>query len=387
MSTYRILVASYSSSIYTVEFSTSPPALRLVSSVEVGHHPSWITPHLSDPTTAFTGLEQADGKVAEVKYDEEGKGTVVGVLESGGADPCTLLAVGQELIIGNYSSGTVQSILLSSSSPYLPSKATHAPIQLQGTGPHPDRQLSSHPHQVYQPPSREEVLIPDLGADKTWRLVKRENGWSVAGAVAYQAGSGPRHVVVHEGTLYTVLELSNTLAVHSFPPLSASSQPTFITSHPTHIPAPAPSYASDTPKTPLSADAPPIMLAAEILLAPASPSFPTSHLYVSNRNDPSPGGDTIAIFALSPPSAPTRVGEVKTGLHHLRGMILFGPDERYLVAGGVNGGGVRVFERVDGGAGLREVARLPGLAEAQVGDAEGLVRAPTGFLVVHVNES
>jgi hypothetical protein len=51
-------------------------------------------------------------------------------------------------------------------------------------------------------------------------------------------------------------------------------------------------------------------------------------------------------------------------------MAFGGMDDRWLIAGGVNEGGVSVFERVDGGKGLRVVAE------------QKYVEAPTGFLWV-----
>jgi hypothetical protein len=42
-----------------------------------------------------------------------------------------------------------------------------------------------------------ELLVPDLGADRTCRLVKRLTDWEVEGAIEYPAGPSPRHIVVH----------------------------------------------------------------------------------------------------------------------------------------------------------------------------------------------
>lgn len=109
------------------------------------------------------------------------------------------------------------------------------------------------------------------------------------------------------------------------------------------------------------------MLAAEILIPPPNELFSTPYIYVSNRNDPSPEGDVIAIFSAADPEKLELVAEVRSGLKHLRGMLFGGPDLKYLIAGGVHGGGVKVFERIDGGKGLKEVASHS-------------LDAPTGFL-------
>lgn len=166
-----------------------------------------------------------------------------------------------------------------------------------------------------------------------------------------------------DGILYTALELSNELSAHTLPPLPSPSPPTLLKVLSTLTsPPPPPALAS--------------MKVAEILLSAASPEYPTRYLYVSNREDPSDAGDSIAIFSLYSPKDEGKEGkeggmqmvaEIRTGLHHVRGMRFGGPADRWLVAGGVNCGRVKVFERVEGGRGLREVARCA-------------VEAPTAFL-------
>jgi 6-phosphogluconolactonase (cycloisomerase 2 family) len=112
---------------------------------------------------------------------------------------------------------------LSTSPPYFPDDplcANDAPtlLQLEGTGPSTDRQSSSHPHHIVSVPGRAELLIPDLGADRTWRVVHdRQTATAQTGSftdkgnvvgtlilqgkVTYSPGSGPRHVVFHSPSL------------------------------------------------------------------------------------------------------------------------------------------------------------------------------------------
>ena len=110
--------------------------------------------------------------------------------------------------------------------------------------------------------------------------------------------------------------------------------------------------------------------AAEILIPPTTPQFPTPLIYVSNRNigpGKDPRGDTIAIFEhvvdseSCTSSQLNLVAQVFTGLDQIRGMQ-FGRVEdggvEFLVASGFAGsGGVVVFKRTDGGRNLVEVAR------------------------------
>ena len=84
-------------------------------------------------------------------------------------------------------------------------KFLQTPLQFFGTGPDPARQEKSHPHHVYlhkavNPPGQHEILVPDLGADKTWRLARSSSGlWERRGEIVYSEnpGGGPRHVAVH----------------------------------------------------------------------------------------------------------------------------------------------------------------------------------------------
>jgi hypothetical protein len=98
---YRILVASYTDVLTTLLFDPKGPTLKVTSEIKVGNNPSWLTVHPNDPTLVFTGLEVANGIVIALKFDENGNGTVVGQISSGGADPASLLATTDALIVGN----------------------------------------------------------------------------------------------------------------------------------------------------------------------------------------------------------------------------------------------------------------------------------------------
>ena len=100
------------------------------------------------------------------------------------------------------------------------------------------------------------------------------------------------------------------------------------------------------------------MAAAELLYA----SYPTPLLYASNRNltvDPTNIGDGDAITILSPSPELKAIGSVKTGLAQIRAMAFLGDNDQYILAAGLLGGGVKVYERVSEEQGfLKEVASL-----------------------------
>jgi hypothetical protein len=132
---------------------------------------------------------------------------------------------------------------------------------------------------------------------------------------------------------------------------------------------------------------------AEILISTPSEKFPSPLIYVSNRNlgpEFDERGDTIAIFEFknvsAAPECPVSrsrkrmvaihrrkmrrqnaegaslnlVAQVFTGLKQIRSMNLgpvVGGGDEFLVAGANVDGGVVMFQRVDGGRDLKEIAR------------------------------
>ncbi|KAF8422790.1 putative isomerase YbhE [Boletus edulis BED1] len=359
MATYKILVGSYTDSIYTLTFAPSPssgtPTLTLLSQVHVGPNPSWIEAHPSDRSLVFAGLEQTDGQIVVLKYDKDGKGHKVdaATCPSGGADPCSLLLTENEVIVANYSGGTLATMPISTSPPYTrPAELWILATPFEDGKPGRDlsRQEISHPHQaVFNPlnTTEKELLVPDLGSDKVWQLTKGSDGhWAIRGFVSAETGGGPRHIAIYGNVLYILLELTSQLAVYKF---NSGLPTTHLTTLSTTKQSPAPSY----------------MKAAEILIPKPNRSFPMGYIYISNREDQHPDGDTIAIFSLEKGEEhPELVGEVRTGLRHIRGMVFGGEDDKWLVVGGAGregrgvGSGVKIYERVEGGKGLRQIAEL-----------------------------
>ena len=102
---YRFVVASYTDALHILDFDpskTADSALTLISSTTVGHHPSWVENHPSDNTLLFTGLEQSDGQLLALKYNDiSARLQVLERLSSGGSDPAHILVTDSQVIVGN----------------------------------------------------------------------------------------------------------------------------------------------------------------------------------------------------------------------------------------------------------------------------------------------
>ncbi|KAL1682693.1 Lactonase, 7-bladed beta-propeller-domain-containing protein [Schizophyllum commune] len=345
---YHILVGSYTDTIVTLAFDAEKRILEQIGATKAGNRPSWLASYPGDDTLIFAALEGEDGQVAAFRYDrEKAEGTVFAQKSTGGQAPCALWVMKYEIFASNYLPGALAVLPITPELPHFVDSAIQV-IPFKGVGPNKERQEQSHAHYAVKIPEYDEVLVADLGADKIWRLKKEGGQYVIRGGIPFAAGAGPRHFAVYEGILYTICELSDVVTAHSLPPL--------------------PKEAELLDSVPLAS---PPNLPAELLIPPPNATFPTPYIYVSDRNDPSPEGDLISI--LEPVDASKKlklVAQVRSGLNHLRGLVFGGPDDKYLIAGGQNGGGVKVFERVDGGKGLKEIV------------AKADVELPTHFLWV-----
>ena len=138
--------------------------------------------------------------------------------------------------------------------------------------------------------------------------------------------------------------MGNSITQHTIAPLSSGVTSTPLIANVSTLPPDRPNTAN--------------MTAAELLYT----FSPAPLLYASNRNltlDPQNigDGDTITVLRMMPTLKP--VGFVKTGLAQIRGMAFLGHKDQYLLAAGLVGGGVKVYERVSAEQGwLKEVAGL-----------------------------
>ena len=141
---------------------------------------------------------------------------------SEGTDPCHLVvdAAGRNVLVANYSSGTVAVLPLSADGRLEPASSVRRGI---GSGPVRARQEGPHAH--HGPPGPGGALRP---LDRTW---DRTGSWSTGSTplagklepndpdgVAIAPGSGPRHLAWHPSgrAVYLISELSATVSALGF---------------------------------------------------------------------------------------------------------------------------------------------------------------------------
>ncbi|EKM53237.1 uncharacterized protein PHACADRAFT_147588 [Phanerochaete carnosa HHB-10118-sp] len=332
MVNFTILAGGYTSFVVSYLFNSDASTLTVLNQSPTGANPSWISLHPTNKSILYATNEDEPGALQSFTIGSQGVLDLIDTVPSGGDAPAFTTALNNgQVAIMNYNTGNGKIIPTTSDPLHF---TTDAPLI---TFPSVNQ---SHPHMALQHDS--EVFIPDLGADKVWRLVEdgAPGNWKIQGFIQQPTGSGPRHIATRGDTLYVLHELSSTLTQQLIPAPPNGTTPLIAN-------------ASILPPTfPAGSD----FHAAELLLTEPTASFPQPLAYASNRNtgNVDPRGDTIAIFALEPQL--TLLTQVYTGLDQVRGMRLFGPENEFLIAAGVAGSaGTKVFKRVNGGQDLELV--------------------------------
>lgn len=189
-------------------------ATRLGDPVDVGANPMFLA---VSAATGVLGIAHELGHGFVTTWTIEGD-----ALEAFGpqsptdaADPCHVAfdESGAWLFAANYSGGRLTA---HPSMPDAPRSAAFS-VGFAGTGPNPERQESSHPHQAVVDRARGRLLVPDLGADRL-RVVglgslPADLPHDDADDLVIHAGAGPRHLVVDGDVAIVANELDRTASV------------------------------------------------------------------------------------------------------------------------------------------------------------------------------
>ncbi|KAI1798203.1 putative isomerase YbhE [Ganoderma leucocontextum] len=336
MVNFTILAGGYTSFVVSYLFNSDTNSLTVLNQSPTGANPSWIAHHPTNKSILYAVNENSNGGLQTFTIGHEGTlSSAIDTISTEGDSPAftTPLSTGQVAVM-NYGSGNGLIVPTESEDP-LEFVSSYTPITFNAT--------VSHPHMALQ--HGNEVFVPDLGADKVWRLV--EDGapgvFKVHGQIDQPTGSGPRHIATRGNTLYTVHELASTLTQQAIPAAPNGTTGPLIAN-----------FSITPPDLPDGA----AMAGAEILMTETSPSFPEPFIYVSNRNTgvQDPRGDAITIFRVEPKLE--LLGYVFTGLDQIRGMQLGGPEKEFLIASGVAGSaGTIMLKRTEGGKNLTLLTR------------------------------
>ena len=331
---FRVYVGTYtnakskSEGIYSFVFNPNDGSLSDQSVAAKTNNPSFLALHPSrqflyavNEVGQFEG--QPTGSVTAFQVDPKSGGlTQLNVEASGGGDPCyvTVDATGSDVLVANYSGGSIRVFPVQSDGKLGPASET---IQYQGSGPDQGRQSSPHAHAIDLGPNNRYAVVADLGLDRLMVYHFDPKAGSLRpnlpSAVKLGPGVGPRHVAFHpDGRhVYVINEMASTITVFDFD----SSRGTFSALETVHT--------RPDPKKPNNST-------AEVAVHPSG-----RFVYGSNRGD-----DTIAIFQVAAASGKlTPIGYQPTGGKAPRHFAI-DPTGQYLLAGNQDSNTISIF-RID----------------------------------------
>ncbi|MEP2777348.1 MAG: lactonase family protein [Luteolibacter sp.] len=129
-----------------------------------------------------------------------------------GSTHLSIDATGRTVAIANYGNGSISTIRLA---PDGKPGDVISYLEIEGSGPNPQRQASSRAHGVYFAADNRFLYVPDLGVDKTlvYRFDPETSEIIAHGFIASAPGAGPRHLAFSPDgkNAYINNELDNTI--------------------------------------------------------------------------------------------------------------------------------------------------------------------------------
>ncbi len=279
----------------------------------------------------YATAEGSPGNAAAYAIAEDGSLKFLNQQTTGGDGPThlTLDSAGKNLLVANYSGGSICCIALKEDGSLGEQTAF---VQHTGSSVNPQRQKEPHAHGIYLDPEDKFVYVPDLGLDKVMIYkFNPEKGSLTPNDPAFavvEPGSGPRHFALQPtgGFAYVINEMGNTIDVFKHDEETGALEP--LQTIPT---LPVDWSGSNT--------------TAEIFIHPNG-----RFVYGSNR-----GNDSIAVFAVEEGGGKLKaIDHTPTGGKMPRNFAI-DPTGKWLIASNQASGDVFVFQLDPAGGKLTPV--------------------------------
>ncbi|NUY79328.1 lactonase family protein [Flavobacterium sp. MAH-1] len=222
---YNLLVGTYTNScdskgIYVFDFNPETADIKQKSSTGKLVSPSFLS---VSPDKKFIYAVNEDGKkssVSALNYSQKsGDILYVNSVDSQGADPCHIVNDDKNVLVANYSGGTI-SVFKKKNNGAI-TEAVQV-IKHEGHSANAKRQESPHVHMVHFSPDKKFVLSNDLGTDRIY--VYRYYPDSEKQVLEFQdtipikTSSGPRHLTFSPNgkQVYLLQELDGTISVFNY---------------------------------------------------------------------------------------------------------------------------------------------------------------------------
>ncbi|MCZ4225471.1 lactonase family protein [Pedobacter rhodius] len=200
---YNLLIGTYtntpakSEGIYTYNFNTSTANAKLKFTTKDVANPSYIA---ISPDKKFAYVVNETGNTSTVsafKYNATtGALLFINKVESEGADPCYITVDNDNVIVANYSGGSLAAFKRKADG-----SLNSASLIIKHTGKSIDpkgRQESAHVHMVKFTPDKKFLICNDLGEDRvyiySYHPKSKKQILVLKNILSTNPGSGPRHI-------------------------------------------------------------------------------------------------------------------------------------------------------------------------------------------------
>jgi 6-phosphogluconolactonase len=221
----KFLVGTYTSQcksdgiyIYDLDLKTGNSSLYGQSGKVV--NPSFLSISPDNKIVYAVNESGAESTVSSFKYDKKASTlNFINIQKSEGADPCYIINDDKNVLIGNYSSGSISIFKKSKTGSLNPASQV---ILHKGKSKNTDRQGSPHVHQLQFTPDHKYVLATDLGTDKiyiyNYDASAEKEMLTIKDSVSLKRGAGPRHLTFSPNGkfVYLLQELDGGIIVFSY---------------------------------------------------------------------------------------------------------------------------------------------------------------------------
>ncbi|MBC5864003.1 lactonase family protein [Flavobacterium turcicum] len=221
----NLLIGTYtqgcdSKGIYVYDFDSKTGDFKLKNTSAPTVNPSFLT--VSDDNKFVYAVNEFGSKssVSAFNYDKSSAQLqLLNTQPSEGADPCHIITDGPNVMVANYSGGSI-TVFKKKSDGSL--SAANQIISHEGKGPNAQRQEGPHVHMLHFSPDKKYVLATDLGTDTVTLYAYNPNSEKIVltqtAVVAIKSGSGPRHLTFSPDGKYIYLlqELTAALSVFEY---------------------------------------------------------------------------------------------------------------------------------------------------------------------------
>jgi 6-phosphogluconolactonase len=221
---YKLFIGTYtnketSKGIYIYKYNGKTAGTKLKTIIETSN-PSYLAVH--DREFLYSVSEEGEFSAVSAFHLNQKKGAAVKLsfANSKGLDPCYILADQKNIVLANYSSGSISVFERSEKDGSI--IGLKQLIQHNGRSIDPKRQASAHVHQVLLTPDKKYIVSTDLGEDRVYIYnYDKESEHEVLTlktVVETDPGSGPRHLSFSPNGkfVYLVSEFKGTITAYAY---------------------------------------------------------------------------------------------------------------------------------------------------------------------------